>query len=90
MLASLLSRLFPVRLPKKIMKDDLGVSLCYRLRAHPFDGRNENPDLKLLDKSTVGPVSRMTALTYAPSLREQEIEREMVIRQAYTMNELPS
>jgi hypothetical protein len=88
MFAELLSYLFPVRMPSRIMKDELDTSISYIHRAHPFEGRN-NIQHKI-DRSAVAPAMRMTAITYAPSLRQRDIEHEVRIRRVYTTNALAS
>ena len=83
MFAQLLSWLFPVRLPKRIFKDDLHVTESYVQRAHPWLGRNENI---VVEQSAAYNVARMKAIVYAPSLRQKDIDREVAIREAYTSN----
>lgn len=83
MFAQILSALFPVKLPKKITKDEWNTSASFIYRVHAWDGRNANITA---ERSEAAGASRMSAITYAPSLRQYEIDREITIREAYTSN----
>ncbi len=59
MLAEILSRLFPVQLPRPLYPDDVKTSMDYRYRTHGWEGRNENPDPELLRREGVTKARKM-------------------------------